>query len=143
MNTFLQKHALMIGWVQAVVATVGSLFLSIVMQFPPCDLCWYQRIAMYPLIVILGIGIIKKDRNCIFYAYPLALVGFLIAFFHNLLYYNILPEAAAPCKAGISCTAVYIEWFGFITIPLLSLIAFAVILFCLKVVHKGYTQNSQ
>lgn len=131
-----QKYAMVIAWGQTLAAILGSLFFSLVMQLPPCDLCWYQRIAMYPLIIILGIGIMRKDKTSLLYAFPLAVIGWIIAMYHNLLYYNILPEAMAPCKAGISCTTRYIEWFGFLTIPLLSLVAFSLILACLYSAHK-------
>jgi disulfide bond formation protein DsbB len=115
------------AWVVALVATVGSLFFSEVMLLPPCVLCWYQRIAMYPLVVILGVGIILGDRRVKFYALPVALAGLVVAGYHNLLYYGILPESIAPCTQGISCTSVQLEWLGFITIPLMSLTAFVLI----------------
>ena len=115
------------AWVVSLTATVGSLFFSEVMQLPPCVLCWYQRIAMYPLVAVLGVGIIMRDRRVKFYALPLALAGFAVAVYHNLLYYNVIPESIAPCTQGISCTSRQIEWLGFITIPLLSLVAFTII----------------
>ena len=133
-----QKYAMFIAWGQALIAMIGSLFFSLVMQLPPCDLCWYQRIAMYPLVIILGIGIMRKDKTSLLYAIPLAVIGWVIAAYHNLLYYNILPEAMAPCKAGISCTTRYIEWFGFVTIPLLSLVAFSIIIGCLYGAHEKF-----
>ena len=114
MKTLFQKYALLIAWVQATVALLGSLFFSLVMQLPPCDLCWYQRIAMYPLVLIIGLGILKKDKVFFDYAFPLAIIGWVIALYHNLLYYKILPESAAPCLQGISCTTVFFQWFGFI-----------------------------
>jgi disulfide bond formation protein DsbB len=123
-TVFIKKYILYIGFFQALAATLGSLIFSEIFHFPPCILCWYQRIAMYPLIVIFAVGILKKDRNFKYYAWPLIAAGWLLAFFHNLLYYNILPESAVPCVAGISCTTKFIEWFGFVTIPLLSLFAF-------------------
>ena len=91
---------------------------------------------MYPLVFILGIGILKKDQNISFYALPLSIAGLIIALYHNLLYYNIIPESAAPCIAGVSCTTKLIEWFGFVTIPLLSLGAFAIITACLIIFRK-------
>ncbi len=136
MKMIFQKYALLLAWIQAFVGMIGSLFFSLVMQLPPCDLCWYQRIAMYPLIIILGLGILRKDKTSLDYAFPLAIIGWLIAVYHNLLYYNILPEAMAPCKAGVSCTTKYIEWFGFVTIPLLACIGFSVILVCLYFAKK-------
>ncbi len=114
-------------WSIAIIGTLGSLYFSEVMHLPPCVLCWYQRICLYPLAVIIGIGIYRKDQHLPYYVLPLSIVGFCIALYHNLLYYRILPESAAPCSAGVSCTIKLIEWFGFITIPLLSLIAFTLI----------------
>lgn len=131
MKTFFQKYALLVAWLQALVATVGSLFFSLVMHLPPCDLCWYQRIAMYPLVLIIGVGIAKKDRNFLLYAFPLAIIGWVIAFFHSLLYYKIIPDTLAPCGTGVSCTTRLVEWFGFVTIPALSLAAFTLIIACL------------
>lgn len=125
------KILLYVAWIQAVIAMAGSLFFSEVMHFTPCVLCWYQRICMYPLVAILTVGILKKDKNVVWYVAPLSGVGWGIALFHNLLYYKILPESAAPCVAGVSCTTKFIQWFGFVTIPLLSLVAFTVILGCM------------
>jgi disulfide bond formation protein DsbB len=82
---------------------------------------------MYPLVVILAIGIYLKDKKLPYYVLPLSTIGLIIAIYHNLLYYNILPESATPCLIGVSCTTKYIELFGFITIPFLSLIAFLII----------------
>jgi len=120
-----------LAWVIALVATVGSLFFSEVMGLPPCLLCWYQRIAMYPLVVIIGSGIIMRDSQMRYYAVPLCLTGLVISVYHNLLYYGIVPESIAPCTAGISCTSRQIEWLGFITIPLMALMAFVGLALCL------------
>lgn len=120
-----------LAWIIALVAMVGSLFFSEVMNLPPCVLCWYQRIAMYPLVVVIGVGIVTRDSRLKNFALPLALVGLLISVYHNLLYYGILPESITPCTQGVSCTSRQIEWFGFITIPLLALIAFVAVSFCL------------
>ncbi len=115
------------AWIVASVSTAGSLFLSEVMMYPPCILCWYQRICMYPMVLVLIAGLFPVDRNVIRFSLPLTLLGLGIAIYHNLLYYHILPESVAPCRAGISCTTVQIEWFGFVTIPLLSLVSFLII----------------
>jgi disulfide bond formation protein DsbB len=82
---------------------------------------------MYPLAVILTVGILSRDSHVRRYVVPLALIGLTIAVYHNLLYYGILPESITPCTAGVSCTSRQIEWLGFITIPLMSLTAFTVI----------------
>ena len=129
----LQTNILYVALAQAIVATLGSLYFSEVMNLPPCVLCWYQRIAMYPLVIILAIGIIRKSRDVILCAIPLSAIGLAISIYHNLLYWNIIPESVAPCKAGISCTTKFFEWFGFITIPFLALTAFAVINVCITI----------
>lgn len=91
---------------------------------------------MYPLVVILLVGLIPFDRGVVKYALPLAMVGWIIAVYHNLLYYGLLPESAAPCIQGVSCTTAQVEWFGFITIPFLSLTAFSLILFFLLLTFR-------
>lgn len=127
MIALLKKNLLYIAWLQALVATLGSLFFSEVMKYTPCVLCWYQRIAMYPLVFILAVGILRKDKTVWAYVLPISVVGWLIALYHNLVYYSVISENFVPCTEGVSCTTRFFAWFGFITIPLLSLIAFTVI----------------
>ena len=124
-----------LAWLVAFASVVGSLFFSEVMLLPPCVLCWFQRIAMYPLVFIIATGIILNDARMKLYALPLALVGLGIAIYHNLLYYGVIPEQIAPCTDGVPCNAVQIELLGFVTIPLMGLIAFAAVIACL-LVHK-------
>lgn len=126
-----REYLLYLSWFIALVATSGSLFFSEVMDLPPCVLCWYQRIAMYPLVVIIGMGIMLRDPRLKSYALPLSLAGLVVAVYHNLLYYGVIPDSITPCTQGISCTARQIEWLGFITIPLLSLTAFVLVNLCL------------
>jgi disulfide bond formation protein DsbB len=120
-----------LAWVIALVATVGSLFFSEVMGLPPCVLCWYQRIAVYPLVLIIGTGIITRDGQMKYYALPLCLAGFAVSVYHNLLYYGVIPESITPCAQGVPCTERQIEWLGFITIPLMGLAAFLSLALCL------------
>jgi disulfide bond formation protein DsbB len=122
---------LLIAWIVSLVATAGSLFFSEVMRLPPCVLCWYQRICMYPLAIIFTVGLATGDRRMSRYIWPLALVGLAIATYHNLLYYHVIADSIVPCTTGVSCTDRQIEWLGFITIPLLSLSAFCIIAGCL------------
>ncbi len=124
---------IIIAWIQSIVATIGSLYFSDILGYAPCVLCWYQRICMYPLVFLLAIGYIRKDTKLYTYTLPLVLLGWMIALYHCLLYYKILPASIETCKFGISCTTKYIEYFGFITIPLLSFTAFTVIGACLLI----------
>ncbi len=127
----MKKWLLYIAWVQALVATLTSLYFSEVLLWPPCILCWYQRIFIYPLVFIIGLGILLKDKNLPKYVLSLAIPGFLVALYHNLLYFGLVPDSAAPCISGVSCTTRFIAYFGFITIPFLSLAAFSVIIGCM------------
>ena len=120
-----------VAWVIALLATVGSLFFSEVMGLPPCVLCWYQRIAMYPLVLIIATGIVLRDPRMRSYALPLCLAGLAVAAYHHLLYYCVIPETLTPCTQGASCTERQIEWLGFVTIPLLGLASFVAVALCL------------
>jgi disulfide bond formation protein DsbB len=123
--TYLFAYA---AWVIALVATLASLFLGEVMKLPPCTLCWYQRICLYPLTVIIAVGIALRDRQVVVYALPLVVVGLGFAVYHNLIYYRVIPEALSPCTGGVPCSSRQLELLGFITIPLMSLGAFLSIL---------------
>ncbi|HEX7259962.1 MAG TPA: disulfide oxidoreductase [Candidatus Saccharimonadia bacterium] len=112
----------------ALVATLGSLFLSEIKHLPPCVLCWYQRICMYPLVIILGVGILRAERAIYHYVLPLATIGWMIALYHTLIQWKIIPDDLSPCVQGVSCTTVQVNLLGFITIPFMSLVAFSIIL---------------
>ncbi len=128
------------AWVLALGSSAGSLFFSEVMGLPPCVLCWYQRIAMYPLVLIIGIGIATNDGRWKVYALPFALIGLALAVYHNLIYYGIIPEALTPCSQGVSCSERQIEWFGFITIPLMGLVSFLAIAVSI-IFYKPYKKH--
>jgi disulfide bond formation protein DsbB len=98
-----------IAWTQVLIATFGSLYFSEVMRLPPCVLCWYQRILMYPIVLIAAVGIIRLDKALATYVLPLSITGWLISLYHNLLYYKIIPESITPCQLGVSCTTRQIE----------------------------------
>ena len=126
-----------LAWTLALVATVGSLAFSEILHLTPCTLCWYQRIAMYPLVLVIGVGIVLGDRRVALYALPASVIGLAIAAYHNLLYYDFLPEGIGQCALGVSCTERQLELFGvpFLTIPTMSLIAFAAITATLALHH--------
>lgn len=117
----------LMAWVVSIVAVIGSLYFSEIKGFVPCELCWYQRILMYPLIVILGIGFYKKDQNVKLYVLPLSIIGIALAAVHYLHQKTALFHQVIQCTDGIPCSGQYINWLGFITIPFLSLVAFSLI----------------
>jgi disulfide bond formation protein DsbB len=110
------------------VATLGSLYFSEIADFIPCRLCWFQRIAMYPLAVILLIGALRKDvRGAALYALPFPIAGALVSAYH--IYIENHPEAeSAGCSIGAPCSTKWIDQFGYVTIPTLAISAFAAII---------------
>lgn len=125
------------AWVAASGATLGSLFFSEVMELPPCSLCWYQRIFMFPLPLVLGAALLPYDPRGSRYGLVLAAAGAAIAVWHNLLYLGILPESAAPCSQGVSCAQPTFTLFGVLSIPAMSLLAFAVVIALLLVQRRS------
>ncbi len=116
-----------VAWLIAACSTLGALFFGEVMGIAPCTLCWYQRIFMFPLAIILPLALFPLDTKVVRYALPLAVLGLGFAIYHWLLQLGIIPAAASPCAKGSSCSEVSAEWFGFLTIPLMSVFAFAMI----------------
>jgi len=135
----MKKYIIYICLIQTLTATLGSLYFSEIRHFVPCVLCWYQRICMYPLVVILLVGLSEKNNQIHRYILPLSVTGWLIAIYQNLLVYNFIPQSSFSCRTGLSCSLGYINWLGFITIPLLSLIAFTVINICMVIFSRNQT----
>jgi disulfide bond formation protein DsbB len=143
MNTASTSHDLgwtfvFIGWLIATVSTLGALFLGEVMGYTPCVLCWYQRISMFPLVLILAAGLFPFDPRVVRYALPLALAGWLLATFHWGVSSGLIPESATPCSQGVPCSVDVVSWFGFLTLPMLSVLSFTAIIALLLLTHfKG------
>ena len=125
------------AWLLATAASLGSLFFSEVMDLPPCSLCWYQRIFMYPLVIVLGMGFFPFDRGVARYGLPLAIGGWLVAAWHTLLYVGVIPESAAPCAQGVSCAEQTWALFGVFSIPVLSLISFTLLVGLLGLLRRS------
>jgi len=126
------------AWLIAMVSTLGALFLGEVMGYTPCLLCWYQRIAMFPLVLVLAAGLFPFDPRVVRYALPLALAGLGLALFHLALTAGWIPENLKPCEQGVPCSNIPVIWFGFVTIPLLSVLSFSFITGLLLAAHlKG------
>jgi disulfide bond formation protein DsbB len=124
------------AWLIALLSTLGALFSSEIMGLEPCVLCWYQRIAMFPLALMLGFALLPFDARVVRYALPLALVGAVTAAYHTLLFWGLVPKDLVPCGQGPSCAEVKFELLGFITLPLLSLTAFALIVILLWILKS-------
>ncbi len=130
-------YAVVAAWVVAFVAMAGSLWFSEVRFFVPCTLCWYQRILMYPLVLILGVAAFRGDRRVGIYALPLSLLGIVVSSYHLLEQWIPGFGAAGLCRSGVPCSGRYIEWLGFITIPALAWTAFVLISVALVVALRA------
>ena len=121
------ESALWLAFAVAAVSTLGSLYLSEYANFIPCDLCWFQRIFMYPLPVILGIAAYRKDMTIRLYAIPLAVLGICVSTYHYLI--QRFPENVSyQCTTESSCDAVYVWKFHFLSIPGMAWLGFATVI---------------
>lgn len=128
----LRTAALPLAWAVALVSTLGSLYYSEVAGFPPCRLCWYQRIAMYPLAVVLGLAALHRDVAVRRYAFPLAGIGAAIAGWHYLQQ-QVPSLASGACSTDTPCTAIWVQELGFVTIPFMALCGFVAVVALLAV----------
>jgi disulfide bond formation protein DsbB len=127
LRLFIHRYSILLAWIVALIALCGSLFFSEMLLFEPCKLCWIQRICMYPLVLLLGIASYRNERWIIPYALPLSMIGACFSAFHYMEEKIPALAEAMPCRVGIPCNVDYINWLGFITIPLLAFVAFVLI----------------
>ena len=118
MNLDARRTSLYFALIVAWTATLGSLYFSEIRHFIPCTLCWYQRILMYPLSIILLIGIIRRDQGIAYFVLPFSGVGIFLSSYHYLIQKTVIFSTSTACASGVPCTATWINWFGIITIPL-------------------------
>ncbi|PLT29102.1 disulfide oxidoreductase [Peribacillus deserti] len=131
-----KENLLFFAWGVSVIAMFGSLYFSEIKGYEPCELCWYQRILMYPMAVILGIAVVKKHFKISIYTMILSAIGGLISLYHFLIQKVAFFTDSAPACGRVPCTSDYINWLGFITIPLLALTAFILIFIASLLVWK-------
>jgi disulfide bond formation protein DsbB len=127
---FFGKNALLFGFIVALVSMLGSLFYSEVARYTPCVLCWYQRILMYPQVLLLGIAYVRKESHIILYSLIMSALGASVALYHYLIQIGTIGEIM-PCTSvgySVSCVEKFVMTFGYITIPMMSLSAFTLLL---------------
>ncbi len=133
-------YLLLFAWLVALVSTLAALFIGEVLGQQPCVLCWYQRIFMFPLAILLAIACFGSDFQVWRYALPLSVIGGLFALGHSLFYAGIIPQPIQPCSAtGPSCTDANMTLFGMIPLPFLALLAFILISATLLIVRRRTT----
>lgn len=129
MRAEIASMSLLLASVVAVGATLGSLYFSEIRDFTPCELCWFQRIAMYPLAVVLPLAAWRRDVGMRLYGVVLAGIGAAISVYHYQL--QLFPDQGSSCSADAPCSFQWIEVFGFVSIPLLAFGSFALIILLL------------
>ncbi|PEJ56225.1 disulfide bond formation protein B [Bacillus sp. AFS002410] len=136
----MKKHQsiLFFTWIVSIIATLSSLSFSVINHWTPCSLCWYQRIFMYPIVFIVGIAVYKNKIKDVIYVLPLSLIGMCISIYHILIQkVPAMKETATQC-GPVPCTGDYLNWFGFITIPMLAFVAFLLInICCISLLRKS------
>jgi disulfide bond formation protein DsbB len=130
------ENITVVAWVTSLIATLGSLYFSEIRLYEPCALCWYQRILMYPLVLILAIGIIRKDAGVVLYSTVFSVIGIFLSGYHYAIQKTAFFAETAPSCGRVPCTGQYINWFGFVTIPFLALTAFTIIFICSLIVLR-------
>ncbi|MFI8576426.1 disulfide oxidoreductase [Rossellomorea aquimaris] len=132
---------LFLAWASSLVASLGSLYFSEIMKYEPCELCWYQRILMYPMVILLGVAYVRKDFQAALYSTILSGIGLLVSLYHYSLQKVSLLSESAPACGRVPCTGEYINMFGFITIPFLALTGFIIIFIASVMVLKALKED--
>lgn len=138
LSEFLEDYGGWLAFVIALVATLGSLYYSEIAGYLPCRLCWYQRILMYPLVVVTLVGALKRDEYLPAYVLPLSLIGMLVSGYHTLMEKGVFPPSAT-CAADVPCNITYVNYLGFITIAVMAFTAFTLItliMFGMRSAHR-------
>ncbi len=133
----LGRVAVPLAWVIATVTTLGSLYFSEIADFVPCKLCWYQRICMYPLVVILGVAAVRRDRDVRFYVVPVAAIGAVVSTYHSWIQAYPPVGGTSFCTLDAPCTERYVWEFGFVSLPLMALSAFAFVITMMVLARPG------
>lgn len=123
---FIKEQALTLSWLVSLIALLATLYGSEVLLWPICHLCWYQRICLYPQVILLGIAAFKNDRHILPYTLTLSVIGLIFAIYQYLMQlFPVTFEGITLCGAGPSCADMHINLLGFITLPLISIVGFA------------------
>jgi len=135
---FIKRNSLTFAFIVALVSTVASLFFSEILNYVPCELCWVQRVFMYPLVFLIGFGLMKKSVKAINYTILLSFIGGLIAIYHNVI--QALDSSDFCTIDGAGCLEKFVVGYGYVTIPIMAITSFVlVIIFCF--IWKNYVKS--
>lgn len=141
LSEFLEDYGGWLAFIVAAVAMLGSLYYSEVAGFLPCRLCWYQRILMYPLVSITLVGALRRDDYLPGYVLPLSILGMCVSTYHYLMEKGVVP-ASTTCSADVPCNVTYVNYFGFITIAFMALVAFTLITLIMLGTWNAYRREA-
>jgi hypothetical protein len=135
---FAARNILVLGFLISFAALVTSQVYERVIGYPPCEFCWYARVFFYPQVILFGIALAKKDLRVLPYAMGLTIAGLVISTYHSIV--TVVGESPLPCDAtGVSCLTRYVYQYGFISIPLMGLVGFALIFLLIQTSKKAST----
>jgi disulfide bond formation protein DsbB len=136
----LQKYGLWLGFLLALAASAMTLYYSEILGIPPCPLCWWQRIFLYPQVVLFAIALWKRDKAIALYSIVLSALGIVFALYHHIL--QMFPSSGLPCPAeGVSCAQIFFLEFGYITYPMMALSLFAFLIVLMLFVRSTGNDN--
>lgn len=141
-SEILEDYGGWLAFIVALAATLGSLYYSEIAGFIPCRLCWYQRILMYPLVLITLVGALRRDEYLPSYVLPLSILGMIVSGYHSLLERGVFPPPPV-CSAEVPCTISYVNYFGFITIAVMAFTAFSLITLIMAGQYIAYRRQRQ
>ncbi len=127
-DDFLAKQGIVFAFIITLTATLGSLFYSEIANYTPCELCWYQRIFMYPQVILFGLAWLRKESQIIKYNLSLSIFGFIFALYHSYIAAGATTSGFCSIAGGVSCLQRYVYVFNYITIPIMALAAFSLII---------------
>jgi disulfide bond formation protein DsbB len=137
--SFISRNGILLAFIVALVSMSGSLTYSDILGYEPCKLCWFQRICMYPEVLLLGVALYRREKSIIPYALLLAVFGEIIALYHYIVQLGLVPAPCTVSGYSVSCAKKFVLTYGYITIPLMAFTAFVMIIYFLMLAQKERT----
>ena len=136
---FVNQHVIALLFIVSLGAMIGSLSYSEIVGFIPCDLCWIQRIFMYPQALLAYIGLVKKEKNIVDYILPLSILGAIVSLYHSLIHWRVISGSFLACTSSLTapCAKVYVLEYGYITIPFMAFTTFTYLIAITLIYYKS------
>ena len=140
---FTEKHVVSLLFAVSLVAVIGSLSYSEIIGFVPCDLCWIQRMFMYPQAILAFIGLVKKEKSIVSYLFVLSIIGGFVALYHSLIHWRLISGSFLACTSSLTapCAKVYVLEYGYITIPFMAFSMFVYLIAITLIYYKSKSNS--